>query len=127
MSMKRWATDVFRSMGDILYREGYLVATDEPAEIFYDGRQLPDPEYDITSPLILSVTKNRKEHDIYLPAPEVNMKFWKERLGIDNLDEFRDFEVKDSMDGLKERLPWRQFPGGTKPSRWQTKNRTDKR
>lgn len=91
--------------GGYFIQEGYLVATDEPAEIFYDGRQLPDPEYDITSPLILSVTKNRKEHDIYLPAPEVNMKFWKERLGIDNLDEFRDFEVKDSMDGLKERLP----------------------
>ena len=53
--------------GGYFIQEGYLVATDEPAEIFYDGRQLPDPEYDITSPLILSVTKNRKEHDIYLP------------------------------------------------------------
>lgn len=91
--------------GGCFTRKGYLVLTKEPAEPFYDGKQLPDPEYEITSPLVLTVVKNRKSHNIYLPAPDVNLNFWKEQLGVDNLNAFRDFYISHSIDGLKERLP----------------------
>lgn len=94
-----------RKYGGCFTREGYLVFSGEPAEPFYDGKQLPDPDFENTSPLILSVSIKRKQHSIYLPAPAVNLDFWRERLGTDSLEEFREFSVRGGLDGLKERLP----------------------
>lgn len=94
-----------RKYGGCFTREGYMVFTGEPAEPFYDGEHLPDPDFENTSPLILSVSIQREQHSIYLPAPAVNLDFWRERLETDSLEEFRKFSVKGGLDGLKERLP----------------------
>lgn len=91
--------------GGCFTQKGYMLLTNEPAEPFYDGKQLPDPEFEITSPIVLTVIKNSKSHNIYLPASDVNLNFWKEQLGVDNLNDFRDFYISHGIDGLKERLP----------------------
>lgn len=87
---------------------GYLGLTEEPAEVFYDGKQLPDPDYENTSPLMVTIPYKRTFHTLYLPATDANLHFWKEKLGVGSLEDFQDFFIrnnKEGMEGLKERVP----------------------
>lgn len=54
---------------------GYLGLTEEPAEVFYDGKQLPDPDYENTSPLMVTIPYKRTFHTLYLPATDANLHF----------------------------------------------------
>ena len=75
---------------------GYLGLTEEPAEVFYDGKQLPDPDYENTSPLMVTIPYKRTFHTLYLPATDANLHFWKEKLGVGSLEDFQDFFIRDN-------------------------------
>lgn len=86
-------------------QSGYMVRTGETLEPLYDGKYLPDPNYEKNSLLKVSCYKDKKVDSFYLPVPDMRLDYLRNKLGISSLEDFRQFHVLDELEGLKERLP----------------------
>lgn len=86
-------------------QSGYAFRTGEALEPLYDGKCLPDPNYEKNSLLKVSCYKDKKVDSFYLPVPDMRLDYLRNKLRISSLEDFRQFHVLDELEGLKERLP----------------------
>lgn len=85
--------------------KGYVIKIEDELTVRYDEKHLPDPFYEIDSPIVLDVRMNGTYVSLYLPVPESRLDLMEKRLGFISLDERAQFSSKENVKGLYSRLP----------------------